>query len=190
MTIPIYIDSCAWNYLHDRNIDLLTELPPEKYKIYLTREVEIELNAIPNDSKKLSLKEYIYSNIEKCAVMTTSVFGFQTFDIDGLPSKVQVYAGFGQGTFQSSEERVFYASPEINLYLFEKSKKKTGLGSNEADASLAVHSFKAIVLTDESPKKTGPLKFAAENGGRIVYLSAELDFSGLVLGEYMRMLYI
>lgn len=185
MTIAVYIDSCAWNYLQEKGINLLAELPPDIYKLYLTREVEIEIEAIPDNEKKQALKDYIRANIENAAVKTTSVFGFQTIEPDGSPSKVQVYGGFGQGTFQSPEDRKYYASPEVQAQLVGKAKRKTGLGANQADASLAVRSSQAFVLTNEDLQKAGPLKLAAENGGKIVYLCAQVDRSGLTLGQYM-----
>ncbi len=170
MTIPVFIDSCAWNYLQEKAINLLVELPPNIYKIYLTREVEIEIEAIPDTDKKRALKAYIQANIESASIQTTYVFGFRTIEPDGSPSKVQVYGGFGQETFQSPEEREYYDSPEVQAQLSGKAKRKTGLGANQADASLAVHSSQAFVLTNEDPQKTGPLRSAAEAGGRIVYL--------------------
>ncbi|ASK99062.1 hypothetical protein [Xanthomonas citri] len=183
MTIAIYIDSCAWNYLHDRAIDLATELPSDIYTLHLTREVEIELEAIPNGGKKEALKAYIFASIERCSIKTASVFGFQTLESDGLPSKAQVYGGFGQGTFQSDADRKFYALPEVKCQLRGKSSRKTGLSNNQADASLAARSFGAFVLTND--EKPGPLKLAANKGGKIVYLAEEVDKSGLTLGEYM-----
>ncbi|AZR33179.1 hypothetical protein [Xanthomonas vasicola] len=183
MTIAIYIDSCAWNYLHDRAIDLATELPSNIYTLYVTREVKIELDAIPDGGKKEALKAYIIANIERSSINTTSIFGFQTVGSDGLPSKTQVYGGFGQGTFQSAADRTFYLLPEIKCQLRGKSSRKTGLSDNQADASLAARSFGALVLTND--KKPGPLKLAAKKCGKIVYLTEEVDKSGFTLGEYM-----
>lgn len=186
MPIAVYIDSCAWNYLHENAIDLLAELPPSKYKLYITREVEIE--AIPDNEKKKALKDYIRVNIRNAAIRTTAVFGFQTMDPDGTPSKVQVYGGFDQGTFQSPEDRKYYASPEVQAQLIGKSKKGSGLSDNQTDASLAVRSFRAFILTNENPQKTGPLKMAAEKGGKVVYLSAQVENSELSLGQYLEFL--
>lgn len=185
MTIAVYIDSCAWNYLHEKGINLLAELPSHIYKLCITREVEIEINAIPNDGTKQPLVDYIKATIANAAIKTTSVFGFQTIDPDGSPSKAQVYGGFNQGTFQPPEDRKFYASPAVQAQVVGKGMRKTGLGFNQADASLAVRSFQAIVLTNEEPKKPGPLKLAAELGGKIVYLGAQVDPSGLSLGQYI-----
>jgi hypothetical protein len=43
--------------------------------------------------------------------------------------------------------------------------------ANEGDAAVAVLSFFSVVLTNERPENTGPLRFAFENGGKIFYLS-------------------
>lgn len=191
MTIAVYIDSCAWNYLYSNAIDLAHELPPHRYSIYITREVEIELSAIPDigcdGNDKSALKAYIKQGIDRLPVTTSYVFGFQTLEPDGTPSPVQVYGGFGTGTFQSEEERTFYARPEIAQQLQSGKKSNSGLGKNQADASLAAQSVLAIVLTNERMNKTGPLKVAADLGGRVVYLAAQVKPSGLTIGEYLEL---
>jgi hypothetical protein len=189
MTVHIYIDSCAWNFLFRFGVDLQSELPPDRYRLHMTREVEIEVEAIPDTGKdgadNRPLKQYIATNIALSKVDTTGTFGFQTCELDGTPSKVQVNVGFGQGSFQSDQERDYYASPEIKALILEKSKKGSGLSANQADASLAVHANNAIVLTDERPDKTGPLKLATGKGAKIVYLSAQFASSGLTLGAFV-----
>lgn len=175
MKISVFIDSCAWNYLYANNISLAEELPVYKYDLYVTKEIEIELSSIPDfnnnegsDTDKLALKKYINNSFNE-RVKTTSVFGFVTYEADGTPSKAQTYGGFGQGTFISKEETEYYASTEINKFLYGKSKRNTGLGINQADASLGVKASHSIVLTND--KKNGPLKYAAEHGGYVVFLN-------------------
>jgi len=187
---PIYIDSCAWNYLHDNCIDLVKELPSDQYAIYMTREVEIEIDSIPDEAKsggvdKRSLKNYIQRNVSRLPVSTTCIFGFETMEPDDTPSKTQVYGGFNVGTFESKEDQAFYASPEIKKQLLGKSKAGSGLGKNEADASLAVRARDAVVLTNERPEKAGPLKSAAKRGDKVVYLAAQVEPSGLSLGQFL-----
>jgi len=179
----IYIDSCAWNYLYDKNVDLSKELPNALYAIFLTSEVEIEVSKIPDN--KLALKNYIQTSIRENQIATTRVFGFQTLEPDGTPSPTQVYGGFGQGTFQSVEEQRYYALPATKKHIVSPKKTNSGLGKNQAGASLAVRAACSIILTNEKPNKTGPLRSAAESGGRIVYLQAEVWPSGLSLGEYL-----
>ncbi len=103
MAVHVYIDSCAWNFLFHARIDLKRELPPDLYQLHLTREVEIELAAIPCIGKdgedKQELKLYIAANIAESDVTTTGIFGFITLGPDGTPMKAQTYGGFGQGTF-------------------------------------------------------------------------------------------
>jgi len=184
MSISIYIDSCAWNYLYKNGINLKQELPSSHFKIYVTREVEIELSAIPetgcDGADKRALKAYIKQGIDMLPVETSYVFG-----LDSTPSPTQVYGGLDVGMFQSEEEIKFYAMPEIAQQLQSGKKSNSGLGKNEADASLAAKSFSSIVLTNERMNKTGPLKVAADFGGKIVYLEAQVKPSGLTIGEYL-----
>ncbi len=121
MTISVYIDSCAWNYLYENKMNLEVELPSDSFTIYITREVEIELESIPSVGKdgsdKRGLKEYILHNINRQSVQTSYVFGFLTLESDGTPSPVQVYGGFNVGSWQPQEERDFYAHPELTQQL-------------------------------------------------------------------------
>lgn len=190
MTIAVYIDSCAWNYLYENAIDIETELPIDIFSIYMTREVEIELEAIPDvgrdSTDKSALKDYIKKSINKRSVTTSYVFGFQTLDLDGTPSSIQVYGGFGVGTFQSPNEQNFYAKPEIEQHVQSGKKTNSGLGKNQADTSLAAKSLNSIVLTNERIGKAGPLKVAADLGGKVVYLSAQVKPSGRTIGDYLQ----
>lgn len=189
MSIAVYIDSCAWNYLFDHSIDLEAELPRDLFSVYVTREVEIELEAIPDigsdGTDKGALKRYINRNIDQKPVTTSYVFGFQTLEPDGTPSPVQVYGGFGVGTWQSEEEQDFYSKPEISPQLQGMKITKSGLGKNQADASLGAKSLSSIVLTNERMDKVGPLKVAADLGGKVVYLSTQVKPSGLTIGNYL-----
>jgi hypothetical protein len=103
MAIPVFIDTCAWDWLFARQVDLGEAFPGGKYALFVTREVEIELASIPDEKDgkdKRPLKLYIAESITKHGVGTTSVFGFASVEADGSLSKVQVYGGFGQGTFR------------------------------------------------------------------------------------------
>ncbi len=174
MTIAVYIDSCAWNYLYEHCIDLSVHPPSSRYSIYITREVEIELDAIPeigcDGSNKTALKNYILHSINQHPVRTSYIFGFASVEPDGSLSPMQVYGGFGEGVFQSPDERDFYAKQEIKEQLIHGKKMNSGLGKNEADASLAAKSLSFIVLTNEKTSKNGPLKLASEIDGKVVYL--------------------
>ena len=110
------------------------------------------------------LKEYIDRTIAQCGIRTTSVFGFAT---EGLgPQRV---GGFNQGTWQSQTEREFYDAIR-QQYLFGKKETNSQLTKNEGDAAVAAQSFFSIALTCENPNKNGPLRFAAERGGKVLFL--------------------
>ena len=189
MTIAVYIDSCAWNYLYEKSVDLAKELPRSQFSIYVTSEVEIELGAIPDvgsdGTDKGLLKAYIKQSLSSTPVETSYTFGFRTMEADGTPSPVQVYGGFNVGTWLSDEERNFYANSEIEKQLQSGKKTKSGLGKNQTDASLASKSLTAIVLTNERMNKTGPLKLATALGGKVIYLQDQVEPSGLRIGEYL-----
>jgi hypothetical protein len=187
MSIWVTIDSCAWNYLFEKGFDLSKELPNDRFTLTIVREVEIEIEKIPDKGKdgsnKQPLKDYIANSIASNHVRTTSIFGFATHEPDGSLSKTQVYGPFGQGTFQSEDDRDFYASPEIKK-LLRKPIRPSGLCENQADAAVAVRSFNSIVLTNEGKGKTGPLKFAKTKNGCVVYLK-DFELSGESLADYL-----
>ena len=187
--VSVCIDSCAWNYLFEHKFDLATELPCKEFSIFIPREVEIEISCIPDYGRdgidKRPLKSYIKNSIEANRVHTTYVFGFATHDSDGSLSKIQTNGGFGQGTFQSADERAWYASEAVKQHFPSNKIQNSGLGKNQADASLAVRSFNSIVLTDERKGKSGPLCIAVEQGGQVVHLREEVEPSGLSLRDYL-----
>jgi hypothetical protein len=170
MTVSVLIDSNAWNFLFDRAIDINRELPCEEFAIFITREVEIELNAIPDIGKdgldKRPLKQYIQDSIARNRVTTTATFGFAEANPTDGPA---TYAGFGQGTFQSDKDRAWYGREKTQEYILGKSKKGSGLSGNQTDASVAASSFHCIVLTCD--KKGGPITEAANTGGKVIFLS-------------------
>jgi hypothetical protein len=103
---------------------------------------------------------FIQDTIERANVRTSSTFGF-------FGPEPQRRGGWGQGPFQSSIEREIYAE----LYHFFGDKTMgSGLIANEGDAAVAVLSFFSVVLTNERPTKNGPLRFAYENGGKVLFL--------------------
>jgi hypothetical protein len=160
--IGVTLDNNVWDFLFSGNFDLALELPPDHFAVFITRQVEIETEAIPNT--KTPLKEYISRPIEGCHMKTTSVFGFAS---EG--TKKQRVGGFGQGVWQSQTETEFYEAIRMQ-YLANNKEMGSELFKNEGDAAVAAQSFFSIVLTRESPKNTGPLRFANENGGKVLYL--------------------
>lgn len=127
----------------------------------------------------------IHSSASPPELPAMTVFGFQTLEPDGTPSRVQTHLGFGHGTLQSDQERAYYASPEVKSQILGKRTTGSGLSANQADTSLAAHTGSAVVLTDESPAKGDPLKLAASKGAKIVYLSAQVAPSGLGLDAFL-----
>lgn len=189
MTTPIFIDSCAWDYLFDNHVVVIDTFPPDIFKIFLTPEVRIELHAIPDfgekdRSDKRAKKQFIEASISRFDIQTSGNFGFRTYEPDGTPSKVQVNLGFNQGTFQPQEDRDYYADPEVRAHLDGKPLRGSGLRHNQSDASLGARSRRAIVLTNEGKDKPGPLRLAKKKGGHVVYLG-DLPASGQTLKEFV-----
>ena len=176
--IAVTLDNNVWNFLFDRNVDLASELSSDAFALFITREVEIETMAIPVNESKVALSDYITRAIAQCDIKTTYVFGFATSGTG--PQRV---GGWGQGTWQSRTEREFYAAIR-GKYLLGRREKGSKLTDNEGDAAVAAQSFFSIALTYENPNKSGPLRFAAEHGGKVLYLSG-FDESGLTLKQYI-----
>jgi hypothetical protein len=177
--IAVTLDNNVWNFLFDRKIDLAAELTPAEFALFITREVEIEGMAIPDEASKAPLKDYIARTRAACSVRTTSVFGFAT--TSGGPQRL---GGFDQGTWQSQTEREFYDAIKKEGYLLGKSEKNSKLTGNEGDAAVAAQSFFSIALTCERSNKRGPLRFAAEHSGKVLCLG-KFDSTGLNLKEYI-----
>lgn len=177
--IAVTLDNNVWNFLFDRKIDLATELTTAEFALFTTREVEIEGMAIPDKDSNTPLKTYIVRTIAACSIRTTSVFGF-----DAAGDRPQRLGGFDQGTWQFQTEREFYDAIKKEGYLLGKSEKNSKLTDNEGDAAVAAQSFFSIALTCERPNKRGPLRFAAEHGGKVLYLR-NIDSTGFNLKDYI-----
>jgi hypothetical protein len=177
--IAVTLDNNVWNFLFCRKLDLAIELPSDEFAIFITREVEIERSAIKDNASKAVLTDYIAQTITRCGIQTTSVFGFAT---DG-PGPQRV-GGFGQGTWQSQTEREFYDAIREQYLLGKSERKRTQLTGNEGDAAVAAQSFSSIALTRERPNKSGPLRFAAAHGGKVLYLKG-FDQRGMTLKAYI-----
>jgi len=178
MTISIFIDGSAWNVLCNQEIDLNAELPPDKFSIFSTNEVNIEIDATPDAGKdgvsKIKYKRYIAKAFEDRQIPPDSPFGFNT------GPGPQRFSPFNQGTFQSDQHREWYARPENKKY--GKVNPATGLAKHEADASLAVHAFESIILTND--KEPGPLKRSIKEGGKVVLLST-FERKSISLWDYI-----
>uniref|UniRef100_UPI0035CBEAE5 hypothetical protein n=1 Tax=uncultured Sphingomonas sp. TaxID=158754 RepID=UPI0035CBEAE5 len=142
-----------WNLFHALDVDLSAVLPSNRFVLFIAREIEIETIAIPNT--KPTLKAYIARQMEDAGVQVTTTFGFARED-GGL----ERHGGFDVGTFQSDDERGFYAAVS-KLYLLGRGDRGSGLTDNEGDAALGAASLSSVVLTRDV-KKAGPLRVALE----------------------------
>lgn len=158
--IAVMVDSNVWNLFHALDLCLALELPPEKFRLYIPREVEIEIAPLSAREDKADLHQYIRAQIIKCDIPTTAVFG-----VAHQGEGPQRHGGFGFGTFQSECERQFYDLVR-DRFLIGKSSRKGILTGNEADSALGAASFSSVVLTCDL--KPGPLKFAQDNGGKVL----------------------
>jgi hypothetical protein len=182
MTISVFIDGSAWNVLFEQGIDLNLELPMSEFALYITREVEIELYAIPDTGKdgrqKVELKRYITDAVGRGRVKTIGNFGFAEAGPTSMP--------FGQGTFQSGDERSRHE--EFKRHFLNRSERPTGLGKNQADASLAVRASNSVILTNDD--NGGPIAEVARRGGRVVHLAGfdrkVISLRGNILQEDVR----
>lgn len=176
--IGVTLDNNVWDFLFSKNLDLDSELPRDHFCISITREVEIETLAIPTTASKTALREYIAHTIESCDIRTTYVFGFAN---EG-PGPERL-GGFDQGVWQSETEAEFYDAIR-KQYLASEKEQGSQLFKNEGDAAVAAQSFFSIVLTCESPTKTGPLRFASESGGKVLYLK-NFDPATITLRDFV-----
>jgi hypothetical protein len=170
----LHRQQCAWNVLFRQGIDLYAELPPSDFRLLISREIEIELEAIPdvdkNGADKRPLKQYIRETIARCGVHTTSTFGFSEL---GGTSGPQRFGGFNQGTFQSNADRDWYARPE-NSKLFQGKTRPGRLASSRSGISFMYRQAYSIAAapsrkcSGKLPVPTGvgigcPLRFRNSN---------------------------
>jgi hypothetical protein len=145
MTISVYLDNNAWDYLFERRdrIDLCAELPPEQFSLCITREGEFEIEPITGEKTA-----FIEDTIARCGVRTDTLFGFRD---DRHPPEEQRVGGFGSGGRWATPDELELAA-RCNT---AKPKRRSGLYPKEAAYALAGRSFHAVVLTRD---KRNPLK--------------------------------
>lgn len=158
--IAVTIDSNVWDQLFRFGLNLTAELPVERFALFIPREIEIELAAIPDSPEKLALKEYIRRQIRDAKVKVSANLGFAT------NSGLQRRGGLGCGTFQSEDSRAFYGVIQ-KPYLVGRSRRGSQLGHNEGDAAVGASSLASVVLTQDV-RKAGPIRVAIEHGGKIL----------------------
>ena len=167
--IAVVLDNNMWNWLFESRttMRLLYELPVQRFALYITREVEIEHQAIPaeKDRRMAALRSFVNNTIQECGIETTAYFGFET-------PGVQRYGGFGIGTFMDKT-----TSRRLDaLRHHMRGKRRTGLAHNETDVMLASESFSSVVLTRDC--KQGPLREAKNRGGKVLYVEERHAVAG------------
>ena len=181
--LNVYIDSNVWNFLFDEQINLAVDLPSDKFRLSIPREVELEIRAIDLSvkPKKAALKAFIEATIAERGVRTDAHFGFYNSD---LPPGEQRAAGFGWGSFASSEEIESYKAMAQRIAARQPAKKRqsTPLYKDEADIALAVRAVHSVVLSLDA--KGGHISDASQRGGKVVFL-AGYKGSGLALGDFI-----
>ena len=184
MTTTVYIDSCAWNHFFDLQLDPAVELPAPAFRLRITREVQIELQRLRDKDPSAALVRFIDGAIEAGNAGMTSTFGFAALNEDGTVADYQVVTGFDTGTWQSGNDRTWLTQPEVLELLAKPPRKKEPLGRNQGDASLAVRSFDAVVVTAESRSKKGPMQLAWRQGGHVVFL-ADVELAGVSIRDFI-----
>ncbi|GLI98803.1 MULTISPECIES: hypothetical protein [unclassified Sphingobium] len=158
--VAVTIDSNVWDQFFALGFDLAAELPVTRFALFVPREIEIEIAAIPDRPDKVALKAYIREQMRDASVKVSAVFGFTT------QKGPQRRGGFGFGTFQSEDARAFYAAIR-EPFLIGKPTRNSQLSHNEGDAALGAASLASVVLTRDL-KKAGPLRVARDHGGKLI----------------------
>ncbi len=171
MLISVYVDSNVWDLLFERQIDLATELPRDRYCICITREAEFEIPLMPPEKRA-----FVEAMVAKCVIITDTFFGFND---ESLPATEQRIAGLDQGRWASPEELAFIAQQRTPL---RDRVRPSRLYDGEADLSLAARSFHSVVLSLD--KKRGPINKAYKQGGKVVFLT-DFEKSGLSFREFI-----
>lgn len=149
----------------DAKVALATELPSDRFKLFLPREIEIETHSIPNAADKVQLRDYIAPQVHEAEIATTYTLGFA--NIRGGPERC---GGFGLGTFRSDEEISYYNAIR-ERYLIGKPGRGSGLSKNEGDAALGAASLGSVVLTCDLHKPGPILEAIKHHGGKVVDMS-------------------
>jgi hypothetical protein len=165
--IKVYIDNMVWDLLFEfrEQLDLAVELSPAEFELLITREVELEMQAIP--AHKADLKAFMETTIARCGVHTHAFFGF--FD-PNFPPHEQRVVGFDEGRWQTEQEKDFFDTHKHHL---KPTKRPTGLFGNEADLSQGMRAHDSVIVTRDI--SAGPLKEAANQGAKIVFLPEDFD---------------
>ncbi len=174
MPITVFLDNNIWDFLIANNIDLAKELPADEFSICITREGEIEMLPMPDEKR-----EFANNVISEHGVSVDTYFGFAEAAFSG---DLRV-AGFNQGRFASAGEISFIDDQKHRIKPSHRASQR--LNINEGDVALGARSMHWVVLTNENPAKSGPLKTARERGGKVIFLR-ELLASGMSWADYIK----
>lgn len=192
--IAIYLDNNVWDFFYNNKFDLVKELPPDEFSLWITGEAKFEIDLMPTEKQ-----QYAKNAIKKCNIKTDEIFNF--YD-ERFPLEKQPGGGFGDknnpeigGRWITDSEQNLRKSEAENI---GPQKRKTGLYRNEADVSLAEKSLHSAVLTFDNK---GPLKHAKDNHNGMVinlknyinrinrreklaeFIKSELDHGNSYIGE-------
>lgn len=161
----VYIDNNVWDLAYKYKINLTSCFPIHKFALAISKHGRFEIDQIPDNEKNDALKRYIFSSLDSY-VEEIHTFGFKNAHYSDHEQRV---SGFGIGVFGSdleSKER-----KRLNKIYGGKEKRKPELTlyKQEADIELGALSMKSYVITLD--KKSGPLKNASENGGKVIFLN-------------------
>ena len=148
-TKVIIVDSNAWNFLFESNIDLFSSTF-EKFRFAITWMIEKEMEYLFGKVEKRELLEY-YCKYRPSMDCMNKRFGFYS---ENPPGGIQRYVGFGQGQFVPEKESELL----IDKLHYIGSIKKTLLFNNETDLDQASKAFGRIYILTKDFKKNGPLK--------------------------------
>jgi hypothetical protein len=175
MPITVFLDNNMWDFLLKEKIDLSKELPADEFSLCITREGEIEMLPPMPDEKR----EFANAVIVERSISVDSYFGFAEA---GFTGDARV-TGFNQGRFASREEIAFRDNQKHRIK--KNARPRQRLDKNEGDVALGARSMHWLVLTNENPAKSGPLKTAKECGGKVIFLR-EILASGMSWADYIR----
>lgn len=101
-------------------------------------------------------------------------------DLRSIPGPAAL---LNHGTF-ASETEIRLRNELLEHVVIGNDETGSGLVHDEADVALAVQSNFGIVLTNERPTRKGPLQYAAQRGGKVLYLKL-FEPSGLSLRAFI-----
>ena len=148
MKVILFIDNNVWDIFFENKLNIKEELG-DIFKLFITREAELEIDPMPND-----LKNYVYETISNSEIKTDLIFGFKD---NNKPLNKQSVGGFGDKFNPSVKSGRFISLQESKVLQKEKHlirdlKEKTFLYKNEADVALAARAETHFILTCDSKK--------------------------------------